>query len=406
MRGKNLIILLVLAAILVVAAVMSNRKGQSAPPPIIGQLLFPELDLNAIDRIVVATKASTASVEKGEDGWVVVEKHGHPADFDTIRKSLIALSKIKIGDAPTLSEEKRASLGIAELSEGNDDTTLVKLSGSGGDALATLILGKEHLSKSSGSDSRFGSYPDGRFLSVDGGKNVYLVSETLSDFSDDSLDWMDSSLLDVSGSDLVKITLSGPEGAPLELTQPEGESTLVLAGLADNEEADSSKLSSIRNALSYLKLSDVADPSLTENDTGLTSPARFEAESKEGVLYTVLIGGEVEGDRRFARFGATLLEREPPEQKESTQAPDKDRSSENGESGDTAGSEPDADDVMSEERKKEISDLNSRIEKWTYVIDDYKADAMIASREDLVKEKEPEEKEGEETSDESPSVSG
>ena len=400
MRGKNLILLLVLAAILVVAAVMSNRKSQSAPPSIIGQLLLPELDLNAIDRIVVATKASTASVEKDENGWVVVEKHGYPADFDTIRDSLIALSKVKIGDAPTLSEEKRVSLGIAELSDGNDETILVKLSGSGDDSLATLILGKEHMRKSSGSDSRFGGYPDGRFLSVDGGKNVYLVSETLSDFSDDSLDWTDTSLLDVSGSDLVRVTLSGPEGPPLELSQPEGESTLVLADLADSEEPNSTKLSSIRNALSYLKFSDVADPSLTEKDTGLASPARFEAESKDGVLYTALIGGEVDGDRRFVRFSATILERKASESKEPTQEPEKEPSSENDKSGDVTGSDDDdAENVMSEERKKEISDLNARIAKWTYVIDDYKADAMIASREDLVKEKEPEddEQEGDET---------
>ena len=394
MRGKNLIVLLVLAAILVVTAVMSNRKSQSAPPSAIGALLLPELNLNAINSIVVATKASTASVEKGEEGWIVVEKHGYPADFDAIRDSLITLSKVKIGDAPTLSEEKRVSLGIEKLSEGNDETTLVTLSGPGDDALATLILGKEHMRKSSSSNSRFGGYPDGRFLSVDGGKNVYLVSEPLSAFSDDSLDWTDTSLLDVSGSDLVKVTLSGPTGLPLEMTQPEGKSELVLAGLADNEEPNRPKFSSIRNALSYLKFSDVADPSLTEKDTGLTSPVRFEAKSKDGVLYTALIGGAADGDRRYARFSATILERKTLEEKEPTPEPKTEPTSENGHPGNLAGSDDDSGSVMSEERRKEISDLNTRIAKWTYVIDGYKAAAMIASREDLVKAKE---EEGDET---------
>lgn len=403
MRGKHLAILLVLAVILAGAAVISRRNDQSAPPSVIGRLLLPELDVNAIERIEVATQASKATIERGEEGWVVVEKHRHPADFDVIRDNLIALSELKIGDAPALSQDKRISLGIADLSDGNEDTTLVKLSASGGNALATLILGKEHMRKANGSASRFGGYPDGRFLSIDGGKNVYLVSEALSDFSDDSLEWIDTSLLDVSGSDLVRVTLSDPGGQSIELTQPEGESGLVPDALTENEEPESSKLSSIRNALSYLKFSDVADPSLTADETGLSSPARFDAESKEGVLYTVLVGDEAEDNRRYARISATLLERDAPAKEAPTEGPNAEPASDGSASKEAEASDDSDDDVMSEERKNEILDLNARLSKWTYVIDDYKADAMIASREDLVKEKEPEE---EDSSDESSSISG
>jgi len=214
-------------------------------------------------------------------------------------------------------------------------------------------------------------YPDGRYVSADGGKTGYLVSEDLSDLAGDQKDWLDAEITSVAAADMAEITLTAPDGAALTLRRENG--SLALDTLAEDEELDNSKLYAVESALNYLRLEDIADPSLDDAQLGFDKPSLFTVKTPKGEIYSVSIGGSPEGaDTRYIRVAVVLA----PAQGTTNDPVDP-----------AAGAEENAKKERAE-LEAATMDLNARLSPWTYVISSYKADAMTRTRADLVKKTE------------------
>ena len=354
---------------MVAAAVLSTRKQQESVPEAVGKPFLPEIDMAASVRIVISTREATSTIELKNGSWVVAEKHGFPADIKKLRNAISSLKDIKISDVPRLSPAQREQLGVVAPPGGNEHSASITFSDAGGNVLTSLLLGKTHMRQAKGSQGEFGGgYPDGRYVSSDGGKTICLISDVLNTFSEQPLNWIEKSLLNVSAPDLTRVVIQAPGAQPLELQRPEGGASLALSSLASNETLEASELSAVGNALSYFDLSDVASPALSDDAMGLTTATVYMAETTRGIAYTVSIGEQSEGDSRYVRISARKLE------------------------GQTAAAavegESATDDVP--DVQSEVDDLNNRLSQWTFIIAGYKADSLTKTREELAKPKAPE----------------
>lgn len=367
MNAKSLITLSVLAIVLVAAAVTMSRRETTAPSTAIGKLLLPDLPVNAITRVTVAGASSTTVVERIEGAWTVREKFGYPANFGRVRDALIRLAEIKIGDVRPASEKTRRAIGMTAPGADNPESLTVSLENADGKRLAELLLGKMHMRKARGDASPVSSeYPDGRYVSLDNGANIYVVKETLNDFADQAMGWLDNQILHVDEGQITAVTITGPDREALALARAAEGDTLTLPGLTDAEELDPTKLSSLRNALSYLTFQDIAAPATNEADRGLAAPVVFDATTADNRRYELRIGATADGGTRYVRCQVAFVA--PP-------APD------------PASSNAVAEAAAIDQSRRETEELNRKLAPWTFLIPTYKTDAMTVTRADLVKPK-------------------
>jgi len=396
MKAKHLLILFVLAAGMAVLAYVTSRRPEAVTPDRVGRRVFPELPVNEIRRLCVTSPGSTATVARVGDRWVCFERFNYPADFVKVKEALLALADLKVGQVVRIEPERRDELGLlpppGPAGDGADARgTRVEVFAEDGHVVASLLLGKEHVRQPDGAPAGFRGSPDGRYVSTGPGGDVYRISDALQVFSDRPTDWIDAELLNVPGADVRRITITGPDREPVNLIRGE-DGSLRLAGLAGDEEADSSKLYGVESALSYLRFTDVVDPATTDEELGMAQPTVFQATTTQDVQYTVWIGGSPEAsDDRSIRIGVALAAAAPPAGATDAEQPG---AAEEGETGEDKGVDP-----------EEILRLNDQLSKWTYAIPSYKAEALTRSRADLLKKKAEEEEtdgETEETAEPTP----
>jgi len=385
MKGRNLVVMVVLAAVLVGVAVLTSREKGESTPDVVGGLLFPDLPVNDVEKIVIRSGRETATVARLDKKWVAPGKFNYPADFTKIRDTLLKLSDLRIGQLVRVDDDQRASLKLNPPVPGDVSGTLVELHGKEGETLASLLLGEPRHRKRLDTPNSFDGYADGRYVSTDGGNNVYLVSETLQGLSVNMKDWLDTDLVNVMSSDIAEITINGPDRDTVRLTREKDGGTLRAVGLSKKEEADTSRIDSIESALSYLRFNDIADPSLSDEQTGTHDPVVFRAITKEGEIYTVRIGGSPEdGNDRYVRFNVALT----PAGKTGLPKTDVEDDEEGEEAEKTAKEQ--AQDKEAEKQKQlneKVRSLGEKLDNWTYLISSYKADPMMSVRADLVKKK-------------------
>ena len=391
MKPKNLLILLVVAAVLIgLAGLVSKRseRGMNLTgeigKPVLPALSDPET-LNKVEQIVFRSGARTVHVARVNEVWAAPDRYGYPMKFDRVHDFVRTLSTLKIGQVIPADAQTMQALELADPSSVTNGKagTVVELKDASGTSLASLMVGKEH-QKAAEPGSRFGGYPDGRYVAAGG--RAYLVAETLNDIPDEDKDWLDDQICHVPSGDIMEIRLSDPDGKPVVLSRPKPTKDLTLAKLGRKEEMDTSKVNSVAGVLSYLRFSDVADPSLTDEQMGLDKPVLYTAMTKKGRVYTLKLGGKVQGkDDRYVRVSVEL--KPQPDEKEAKpaedEAADKEKSPEEKKADEAAKKKKEA----REKLEKETRELSARLAKWTYIVKPYKVDNAVVARDALVKEK-------------------
>ncbi len=379
MNPKKLGILAAVAVVLGGIAYMTSREPADTTPEALGKTVLGELDVNAVEKITLTTPTATTTVARAGDKWVLANRYDYPVDFGKVRDILIDLSELKVGQVIEVSDTRRKSLKLAPPKAGDEDTgMLLELYGEGAGKIASLLIGETRKRKTE--DAPGDGYPDGRYVSTDGGETAYLVKETLTQLSETPTDWLDTEICNVSSSDIEDIRIAGPARPKLTFTKKDG--SLKLAGVRDEEELETSKMYSIESALSYLRLEDIADPALGDDVTGMNDPVVFTANTKKGEIYSARVGNKVaDGDKRYLRLAVALKPAEPepaPPEDEDEEAKKK--------------REKEAEKKANERTELEatVAELNAKLAPWTFVIESYKSDNLAITRDKLVKLKEKE----------------
>jgi len=337
MTTKNLVMLGAAAVVLGGAAYMcgSGRKIKAAS--VNGKPVVEKFDVADVAKLEIggAKKLTLAATDKG---WTVETLFGYPADVTKIRENLLKLADLKVGQvAPGIKIASPITVAVKDAK---------------GKALASATLGDAHRAKPKGEAAMYGGgYPDGRYVKF--GEKVVLVKDALDAYDGDFKKWIDARICAVPSADVKAVSFAkGKE--KVDLTKKD--STWTLAGLGPKEELDTSKTYSLDSALSYLDMTGVADPKLTEAELGFATGSVYTVSLKDGKSYIATVGNAKGGDRYFkvaASFKAVGTN-------------------------------------VTENAKieKEVKEFNDKTAKWVYTIGSYSADSMSKARKDLVKAKE------------------
>jgi hypothetical protein len=385
MRGKNLLILVALAVIVVLIALAGSRKKEAAPPDVVGRAVLPKLDVNSVEKIVLRSGVGGLTLARVNGVWCVPDKFGYPASFEKIRTALRKLVDMKIGQVVDVSDAVKGDLKMRMPSSSTNAPasgvgTSLELLGKGDKRVAGLLVGDSRRRKQEGAPADYRGYPDGQYVSTDGGTNVYLVKESLEDISADAKSWLDAEIMNTAGADITEITLATTNGESLKLSRPKGGGSLMVEGLKGDEETDASKMYSVEGALSYLRFDDLADPSLSPAQLGMDKPAIFTAVTTNGEIYTVKIGGTApNGDSRYVTIGASVV---GTNEAAVISQPETNKD-------EKAVSEAAAEKAAHRKAiEKKVTALQEKVGKWTYIVASYKANAMLTPRSGVVKKKE------------------
>ncbi len=343
MTTKNLCVLVVVAGVLGGAAYYTSAGKKMKAPSLVGKKIVPAFEAADVTRLEIGgeKKVTLAASEKG---WKVESLFGYPADITKIRENLLKLQDLKVGQVATGTKI--------------DKPAVVELKNAAGKSVASVQLGGTHNAKPKGQMAQFGggSYPDGRYVLFEG--KAVLVKDPLDAFDGDPKKWVDTSICKVTAADVVSVAFTkGKES--VKLARKDGAWT--LEGLGPKEEIDTSKTYSLDSALSYLNLTGIADPKLTEAELGFATGAVYTATLKNGTVYTAKTGNATGSDRWFKVSAAFT----------------------------PSGTNK----VENAKLEKAAKDFNETVGKWTYSIASYSADNFAKTRKDLVKAKEEPKKE-------------
>lgn len=352
MTQKTLITLTAAAAVLAGLAYLSSSSKKVKAPSLVGKPVLKAFDLSEVAKIEAGAKdGNKLTLESTDAGWVISSLHGYPADIVKIRANLLKLQDLKAGHVA--SGKKLES------------PVIVDLQNASGKPLATLRLGEKHMRQASGEMAQFGggAYPDGRYVSGEGSDTVVLVKDSLDAFDGDPKNWADTQIASVPAADVTLIELTR-DGKTARLEKKNG--VWGIGDLGENEEFAATKTYSVESVLSYLNFTSIVDPSLTDEQLGMTAGSVFKSTLQNGESYTAKIGSTPEGSAdRYFKISAAF-------------------------------SPVGTNEVENAAIQQKVDAFNAKSGKWTYTIPAYNADNMIKTRADFVTAKEEPKKESEE----------
>src|SRR5262245_11774765 len=137
MNARIAAILVVLLVVLGGAALLAQREDSARRPPdaaALGKPLLKDLKAADIAQIrIVEPKAALTLVRK-EDGWVLAEREGFPADLGKVRDFVLKAISLKVAQSEPAAEKDRARLNL------DGSGTRVEFGGAAGKPLAQLVV--------------------------------------------------------------------------------------------------------------------------------------------------------------------------------------------------------------------------------------------------------------------------
>ena len=145
MNRRNLWLLIAAAVVAVIAIVFydanRNARWESERRDL---KVLPDLAVNEVIQIHVTAPNAALTVARKDDSWRVAERNDYPADFSKVRDllrtmwELKAVRQVEVGP----SQFDRLQISPPGPGKGAGSGTQVELTGQGGKALGTLVIGK------------------------------------------------------------------------------------------------------------------------------------------------------------------------------------------------------------------------------------------------------------------------
>lgn len=294
MNARAVLVLVVLLAILGGGALVYLHQENAERPgnvATLGKPLLPDLKAADIASIKVVQPNATLTLQRKENGWVIAERRGFPADVNKVRDFVIKVLELKVGQSEPIGEKDRARLNV------DASGTQVEFAGADGKPLAKLTVGKKYF-KSGEVENPEKARADGRFVSLPAqAGTVYIVSDPLTQASTKSADWIDHASFQVEKVKTLEV--KKPEGEAWKLERAGDNADWKLAPMKPGEKLNTGNANAATYSLSLLELADVAPDDA--KDTGLDNPTLINATTFDGLTYEIKVG-KLQGDNYFVRF--------------------------------------------------------------------------------------------------------
>jgi hypothetical protein len=382
MNKKQLLLIFGAALVLVgsVFVARSSRKAEWQAQAGTGTLL-PSFPVNDVVGLEIVGKAGTVKLVHQDDGWHVAERFAYPASYSTLKEFMVKVSEMKAAQSIKVGASQYGRLSLEEPGKGDTSGTKVVFYGKDNKVLQTLVFGKEHTKKNEDSAPNpmmgmmggGGSWPDGRYLLLPDSNRVVLVNDSFSAVDPDPTRWLEKEFFKISDLKDARLLVDGQEAWSVSRDNKTAE--LALAGpVPDGKEIDTSKLSAIKSAFGWASFTDVADPALKPEDTGMDKPKVYIAHDFDGFTYTVRIGKDT-GD------GKTYVQADVAFDGPKERTPDASEKPEDKQKKDEEFAK------KLQENKDKAEQTNRRLKGWTYVVSKYTVESVTKTRDELFKDK-------------------
>lgn len=342
-------------------------------------------------KITGAGNLPIATLNRGEGGWTVAEKNGHPADVAKIREFLLKLADATIVEAKTSDPNNYPKLGVEEVSATEAKGALVEIEGL--KAPVRLIVGNFNARGAEGTYVRRADEAQSLLA-----KGSFAVDKV-------AANWLVRDIADIASTRVREVAIES-QGKTLRVAkdQPEDPNYRVLDVPRGREQASEFVANGLASVLSGLRFDDVlplagAEPG--EARTWKSTYTMFDGLVVEATAW------EVDG-KDYARFGARIDEAAATSSIEAAQAAEVARY-ESGKAEVEAANkaalenDPKADQVPLPETplavsdaakdreqrlaalRKEAEDFTARTKDWTYVIPAFKFANMNKTLDDMLK---------------------
>ncbi|MCE3002407.1 MAG: DUF4340 domain-containing protein [Xanthomonadaceae bacterium] len=342
-------------------------------------------------KITGAGNLPIATLNRGEGGWTVAEKNGHPADVAKIREFLLKLADATIVEAKTSDPNNYPKLGVEEVSATEAKGALVEIEGL--KAPVHLIVGNFNARGAEGTYVRRADEAQSLLA-----KGSFAVDKV-------AANWLVRDIADIASTRVREVAIES-QGKTLRVAkdQPEDPNYRVLDVPRGREQASEFVANGLASVLSGLRFDDVlplagAEPG--EARTWKSTYTMFDGLVVEATAW------EVDG-KDYARFGARIDEAAATASIEAAQAAEVARY-ESGKAEVEAANkaalenDPKADQVPLPETplavsdaakdreqrlaalRKEAEDFTARTKDWTYVIPAFKFANMNKTLDDMLK---------------------
>ncbi len=236
MRARTTALLSALAALALIAAVLLGgpARGRATLAP--GTSAFPALTAATATRIEITHAGRTLTLARDGDTWTVPAQDGRAVPSGRAEALLAAMEATTLEEPRTADPARYARLGVEDADAPNATSTLVRVLGQDGVAVAALVLGHPDPADHAG----------GMFVRRPGEEQAWLARSTVA-ASADQADWLDMRLLDMSAEDVATIGVDGAAGAHLEFAR--AGDTLAVTVPAAHPRLDPNKVGDVARAV-------------------------------------------------------------------------------------------------------------------------------------------------------------
>lgn len=299
MNARIAAILVILLAMLGGGALLyQNREAARRPASAaaMGQKVFPDLKASDVAAIRIVEPKAALTLQRSDQGWVVTERSGFPADLAKVREFVLKAIELKVGQSEPIGDNDRARLNL------DGSGTQVQLNGADGKPVARLVVGKKYFRREVENPDRVPA--DGRFvMRADNPGTVYIVSDPLVQASARSAAWIDRGAFKIEK--VKTLELRYPDGAGWRIERSADNADWILAGVKPGEKLDIGRANAASYSLGLLELADVAPGDA--KDTGLDNPTLINVSTLAGLSYAIKVG-KAEGDSYYASFSSSSEE--------------------------------------------------------------------------------------------------
>ena len=210
--------------------------------------LLPGLDarIDSVTQVEIVGpgEAARVTLQRGDDGWVVMEKDGHPAQWPRVQALLAALATAEAVEPKTRNPQWYSRLGVAPIDEAGAAGVLVRWSGEGVEG--ALIVGDRPERR------------DGWYVRVPDDDQAWRV-DTAFDVSSEPVDWLRREVIDIDAARVREVEVLAPDRGRVLVARESRESVdFELINVPDGRVARSSfSLNRLGGALDDLQAADV-----------------------------------------------------------------------------------------------------------------------------------------------------
>jgi hypothetical protein len=284
MSPKTFIGLAVVTVVAVLAAVVGvadryggTESGRSEAP------VFEGLAerVNDVAEIVVRQGGDVVTIRRGEDGWVVPGKKGHPARPDKVRETIVGLADLRLFEPKTRVAGKFPRLQVEDVDAKDSASVFLRLADDSGKELAQIIVGKSRANLA-------GVVSSGVYVRRPGAGQAWLARGRLAP-SRDAEDWLLKEIVDIASARVSRVTTRDASGAVLSVgKKAEKDAHFEIADLAEGSKLKKNAQGTVdgmASALAGLELADVSKSS----DFDLAATSSAEVTTFDGLTVKVTL---------------------------------------------------------------------------------------------------------------------